>query len=98
MMTLPKTLLTASIVSFVIGLTGPGGDLAWGLLRPMSAVLFILFLVTNFLAKEAAKFDEECKADLASIASLDKLAASKSTSRFAKRTNKSTSFAESMAR
>jgi len=98
MTTLPKTFLTASIVSFVIGLTGPGGDLAWGLLRPMSAVLFILFLVTNLLAKEVAKFDEECAVDLASVASLDRRAASKSASRFAERTNKSTSFAEAVAR
>ena len=96
MTTLP--FLTASIVSFVIGLTGPGGDLAWGLLRPMSAVLFILFFVTNLLAKEVAKFDGECMADLAFVSSLENRAASKSTFHLAKRTNKSPSFAEATAR
>jgi hypothetical protein len=98
MTTLPKTFLIASITSFVLGLTGPGGDLAWGLLYPMTAVLFILFFVTNLLAKEMAKFDEESTANLALVASLDKGAASKSTSRSAERANKSTPFAEAMAR
>jgi hypothetical protein len=90
MTTLSKAFLIASIGSFLLGLTGPGGDLAWGLLYPMTAVLFILFFVTNLLAKEVAKVDEECAVDLAS--------ASKSASRSAERTNKSTSFAEAMTR
>jgi hypothetical protein len=98
MTTLSKAFLIASIASFLLGLTGPGGDLAWGLLYPMTAVLFILFFVTNLLAKEVAKIDEECAVDLASVASLDRRAASKSASRSAERTNKSTSFAEAMAR
>ena len=112
MPTLSKAFLIASIASFVLGLTGPGGDLVWGLLYPMTAVLFILFFVTNLLAKEMAKLDEEnsllakevakfgaqCTADLGLVASLVKPAASKSTSCSAKRTNEPASFAEAMAR
>ena len=45
MTTLPKSFLIASIACFVLGLTGPGGDLVWCLLYPMTAVLFILFFV-----------------------------------------------------
>jgi hypothetical protein len=97
MTTLSKAFLIASIASFVLGLTGPGGDIAWGLLYPMTAVLFILFFVTNLLATEVAKFNEEHTADLAFVASLDRRSASKSTSRSAERTNKSTAFAEAMA-
>ena len=98
MTTLSKAFLIASIASFLLGLTGPGGDLACGLLYPMTAVLFILFFVANLLAKELSKFDEECAVDLASVASVDKRAASKSASRSAERTNKATSFADAMAR
>ena|SRR6188474_2091 len=112
MKTLPKSFLITSITCFVLGLTGPGGDLAWGLLYPITAVLFILFFVTNLLAKEMAKLDEEnnllakevakfgeeCTADLGLVASLDRPAASKATSCSAKRTNEPASFAEAMAR
>ena len=112
MKTLPKAFLIASIACFVLGLTGPGGDLVWGLLYPITAVLFILFFVTNLLAKEmakldeetnllakeVAKFDEECMGELAFVPSFDNRPVSKSPSRSAERTNKSTSFAEALAR
>jgi len=111
MKTLPKSFLIASIASFVLGLTGPGGDIAWGLVYPMTAVLFILFFVTNLLtkemakldeetgllAKEVAKFDEECTGNLTFATSFDNRAASKSRSRSTERTNKSTSIAEAIA-
>jgi hypothetical protein len=45
-----------------------------------------------------AKFDEECTAEPALVASLGRRAVSKSTSRSAERNNKSTSFAEATAR
>ena len=97
MPTLSKAFLIASIASFALGLTGPGSDFAWGLLYPMTAVFFILFFVTNLLGKEVAKFDEERMAGLASVASLDRRAASKSTSRSPERTGKSTSFAAALS-
>lgn len=50
----PKIFLILSIVLFAVSLTGPGSDIAWGLVKPLSAVIFILFLIFQILAKEIA--------------------------------------------
>ena len=58
----PKIFLRLSIVLFAISLTGPGSDIAWGLVKPLSAVIFILFLMFQILAKEIARYDQEIAA------------------------------------
>ena len=50
-----KILLTVSLISFAISLTGA----VWGLFLPAGAVTFGLFMISNMLGKEAALFDEE---------------------------------------
>lgn len=56
---LAKVFLTVSVAAFAISLTGPGSELLWGFLKPLGAVLFVAFFITNLLAKEYALFDEE---------------------------------------
>ena len=65
MTTLPKTLLAVSATAFVVGLTGVGGSIGWGILRPLSAVTFVLFLITKFLENEMALYDEETRLRMA---------------------------------
>ena len=48
---------------FAVSLTGPGSDIAWGLVKPLSAVIFILFLIFQILAKEIARYDKEIAAN-----------------------------------
>ena len=55
----PKFLGIACVTLFVASLTGPGSDFYYGTLRPLSAVLFILFFVTRVLEKEVALYDRE---------------------------------------
>ena len=62
---LAKIFFIISAVAFALSLTGPGSEIAWGFLKPLSAVLFIAFFITNLLANEYAKYDEEQKAKLA---------------------------------
>lgn len=64
MTTLPKTLLTISVVGFAISLTGPGGEFAAGMIKPISAICFILFYIAQLLAKEAEAYDQEEQAKL----------------------------------
>jgi hypothetical protein len=64
MNTLRKVFLTISVAAFVLSFTGPGSEFAWGVLKPISALAFIAFFITNLLAKEFAKFDEEQRAKL----------------------------------
>ena len=56
---LAKIFLTVSVATFAISLTGPGSELLWGLLKSLGAVCFIGFFITQLLAKESARFDEE---------------------------------------
>ena len=68
MTTVPKTLLTISIVGFAISLTGPGGEFFHGIIKPISAICFVLFYITHLLAKEVAAYDQEQSAKLGSMA------------------------------
>jgi hypothetical protein len=51
--------IAASVISLAVSLTGPGSDFLWGFLKPLSALLFGAFFITNLLAKEYAQYDEE---------------------------------------
>lgn len=57
-----KIFLTISITAFALCFTEAGSNIGWGILRPVSAVSFILFFITNLLAKEMALYDEEERA------------------------------------
>jgi hypothetical protein len=59
MKTLAKVFITVSVISFATALTGPGSEFLWGLLKPLSALLFVAFFITNLLADEYAQYDEE---------------------------------------
>jgi hypothetical protein len=54
-----KIFLVISMTTFLANFTAAGNDFAWGILKPVSAISFILFFITNVLAKEVALFDEE---------------------------------------
>ena len=56
---LPKILLALSVATFAAALTDMGGSIAYGLLKPMGAIFFMLFFLVNLLAKEMARYDEE---------------------------------------
>ena len=60
-----KFLLAASVIAFIAGLTDAGSNLAWGILKPVSALLFGTFFIGQLLHKESVKFDEESRALLA---------------------------------
>ena len=59
MKTLARFFIAASVVSFAASLTGPGGEFLWGFLKPLSALLFGAFFISNLLAKEYAQYDDE---------------------------------------
>ena len=59
MKTLANTCLVASVVLFVVSLTGPGSEILWGFFKPLSALLFVNFFIMNLLANEYALLDEE---------------------------------------
>ena len=67
MRTLPKTLLALAIVGFAISLTGPGSEFADGVIKPFSAICFILFYITNVTGNVVEAYDREQDAILASI-------------------------------
>lgn len=62
---LAKTFFTISIAAFALSLTGPGSEIAWGFLKPLSAILFVVFFIGQLLHKEVVKYDEECRARMA---------------------------------
>ena len=60
MRTLPKACLIASIVLFVLSLTSAGADICYGLLKPLSALSFVAFFITNVLSRsEMDQFDAD---------------------------------------
>lgn len=59
MKTLPKILLITSGLLFAISLTAPGGQVFYGLLKPLSALLFIAFFMTHLMSR----FDAQQYAD-----------------------------------
>jgi hypothetical protein len=54
-----KLFLLASMVTFAVGMTGPGSDILGGLLKPLAAILFMLFFITHLFSEDMAKFDDE---------------------------------------
>ncbi len=56
-----KLLLFVCVVSFLASLTDVGSNLAWGALKPLSAILFIVFFIGQLLQKPVAQFDEEAR-------------------------------------
>jgi hypothetical protein len=60
-----KILLIGSVTAFALSLSGPGGEFMWGFLKPLGALLFGAFFVTNLVAGEYAKYDQEQKAETA---------------------------------
>ena len=59
MKTLARFFIVATVISFAVSLTGPGSEFLWGFLKPLSALLFGAFFISNLLAKEYAQYDEE---------------------------------------
>ena len=55
----PKIFLVVSITTFTLSFAPVFRDIGWGALRPVGAVAFILFFITNLVAKEMALFDQE---------------------------------------
>lgn len=62
-----RIFLTLCILTGVVGLTPAGGDVCYGILRPVSAVFFILAFASGVL--EAAEADHERHAGPAPVAS-----------------------------
>jgi len=56
---LPKILLVLSVAGFALSLTSFGSDIHYGVLKPVSAILFIVFFILQVLEKEVAKYDAE---------------------------------------
>ncbi len=56
---LAKVFFAASVVSLAVSLTGPGSEFMWGFLKPLSAMLFGAFFISNLLAKEYREYDQE---------------------------------------
>lgn len=63
---LPKIFLIISVTAFLTEFTEAGSDLGWGILKPLSAIFFILFFMTNLMAKEMEAFDQEQHSHLSS--------------------------------
>ena len=60
-----KIFLIGSVTAFALSLTGPGSEFMWGILKPLGALLFGAFFITNLVANEYAKYDQEQKAKVA---------------------------------
>jgi hypothetical protein len=54
-----RFILAASVIAFIAGSTDAGSVLAWGILKPVSALLFGTFFIGQLLHNESVKFDEE---------------------------------------
>ncbi len=67
MTTFLKILLAVSAALFLASLTEAGSAILWGFLKPLSAILFIVFFIGQLLHKEVVKYDEECRVRLADL-------------------------------
>ena len=65
MKTFSKTFLILSIVLFGASLTDLGMSICFGLIRPLSAIFFVVFFISFVLEAEVAKFDAEHEARIA---------------------------------
>ena len=48
---LPRILLTSSMLTFALGLTGPGSEVWFSILQPVGALLFVGFFITNLVSR-----------------------------------------------
>ena len=55
----PKIFLVMSVVTFGFGLTSVGSSIGYGILKPVGAIFFMVFYLTQLLEKEMARYDEE---------------------------------------
>jgi hypothetical protein len=62
MTTITKVFLTISVACLGLSFTGPGSEILHGGLKPIGAIAFIVFFITNMLAKEMALLDKESAA------------------------------------
>ena len=62
---LPKVLLVLSVVGFALSLTSFGSAIHYGMLKPVSAILFIVFFILKVVEKEVEKYDAENAANTA---------------------------------
>ena len=69
---IPRIFLTISIIAFTSSFTEVGANIGWGILRPVGAVAFIAFFITNLLAKESALYEEEQRAKKRHVAHVRK--------------------------
>jgi hypothetical protein len=60
-----KLLLLASALTLAASLTNAGSEFAWGALKPVSAILFLVFFIGQLFHKEMALYDEESRLRLA---------------------------------
>lgn len=65
MTTFLKILLATSLIAFLASLTEAGSAIAWGFLKPLSAILFGVFFIGQLLQKEMAKYDKEFRLRMA---------------------------------
>ena len=54
-----KIFLALSITALAVSFTDAGSNFGYGILRPFSAVAFIMFFITNLIAREVALYDAE---------------------------------------
>jgi hypothetical protein len=58
-MKLHKIFATVSLTTFLLALTESGNAIGYGILKPLSAVFFILFFIFQLLEKESALYAAE---------------------------------------
>jgi hypothetical protein len=51
--------LMISVASFAVSLTGPGSEVLHGGLKPIGAIAFIAFFITNLLSNEFEVYDQQ---------------------------------------
>jgi len=62
MKNLPKIFLVLAVLSFAIGISELGDNWFFYLGRPAGAILFVAFMIFQFLKNETALYDEEQRA------------------------------------
>ena len=62
-----KISLAFSILALAVSFTEAGGNFGYGILRPFSAVAFIVFFISNLIAREVALYDAEEQAKLKQV-------------------------------
>lgn len=66
MTTKNRIFLTAAVIAFAIGMSDLAENIFFYMGRPVGAILFIVFMISQFLQKEVALYDKEQDAKLES--------------------------------